>query len=287
MRRILVGIVAAPLMLVALVGSAVVVAPLAPSVAGASVCDTSWRAAVSGRWDDASNWTHGVPDSPFNACITVSGSYTVSVRGGAYATTLTLGGVAGRQVVDIAGTCRTTEASLTVGDPLTSSHIEPHGVLRMHDLGCNASATLEADSHPIINRGLIDIEASSPDARRQVYGGVLNRGALRIGGAAALNVSGGIDSARKATLQMRLTSAGLPSMSFQDPDPVIPRTLEVMVDPSFVPTHRVSWTFCSNCFHHPTQITGTDLPGGFVLVFHFRRSHQLAYTWDEATIRPA
>lgn len=155
----------------------------------------------------------------------------------------------------------------------------------MHDLGCNAGAMLEADGYPMVNRGLIDIEASSPDAARHVYGGVLNRGTLRIGGAAMLSVSGGISSAREATLQIRLTSAGLPSMSFDHPDPVIPGTLDVIVDPSFVPTHRATWTFCSDCFHHPRQINGTDLPGGWVLVFRFRKNVQLGDAWVKATIR--
>jgi hypothetical protein len=44
-------------------------------------CTDSWKAPTSGLWSDAGNWTAGVPGEagPVAACITVSGTYTVTL----------------------------------------------------------------------------------------------------------------------------------------------------------------------------------------------------------------
>lgn len=43
----------------------------------AQTCTTEWAAPVSGAWENAANWTAGVP-SGGTACITVTGTYTVT-----------------------------------------------------------------------------------------------------------------------------------------------------------------------------------------------------------------
>jgi hypothetical protein len=61
-----------------------VLVPGAANAAGGSpICDTSWKASMSGFWDVASNWTNGVPTATSGACITVTSGppYTVTVRG--------------------------------------------------------------------------------------------------------------------------------------------------------------------------------------------------------------
>ena len=47
----------------------------------APACTDSWRAPVSGGWSDAADWTNGIPgeDGPVAACITVAGTYTVTL----------------------------------------------------------------------------------------------------------------------------------------------------------------------------------------------------------------
>src|ERR1019366_3215518 len=47
----------------------------------APACTDSWRAPVSGAWSDAGNWTNGIPGEggPVAACITVAGTYTVTL----------------------------------------------------------------------------------------------------------------------------------------------------------------------------------------------------------------
>jgi len=277
MRRLAVG-------MVLLVGATT--AAIAPTAAAhaAPACATSWAAPVSGRWDDAAKWTNGLPTTV--ACIDVPGNYTVSVRDDAFADAVRLGATSGRQVIDVAGTCA-RDAALSLGTDSGESVIGRHGVLRVHDRGCNAGANVESDLR-LLNRGLIDVEADAPTATRHFYGNFVNHGTLRVGGAAQLEVSGGIFSARAATLQILLvTPTRQPSLNFQYQDRVIPHTIDVLVDPVFVPTRRTSWTVCSNCVRHATEINGTQLPNGFEIVFHFRRSPQLASSWVEATIRRA
>ena len=47
----------------------------------APACTDSWRAPVSGAWSDAADWTNGIPSegSPVATCITVAGTYTVTL----------------------------------------------------------------------------------------------------------------------------------------------------------------------------------------------------------------
>jgi hypothetical protein len=74
----------------------------------ALACTDSWRAPVSGVWSDAADWTNGIPGEagPVAACITVAGTYTVTLapwsfgtadpnHQGAGITSLTLGAASG------------------------------------------------------------------------------------------------------------------------------------------------------------------------------------------------
>src|ERR1700693_1036733 len=68
--------------LAALVMSAGVWPTGAAAAARASAaCTDSWAAPVSGLWTDASKWTNGRPGSGL-ACITVAGSYAVTLTPG-------------------------------------------------------------------------------------------------------------------------------------------------------------------------------------------------------------
>lgn len=45
-------------------------------------CTDIWESAVSGSWTDASKWSTGVvPSGSENACVTVAGTYTVTLTG--------------------------------------------------------------------------------------------------------------------------------------------------------------------------------------------------------------
>jgi len=70
----------------------------------ASACTDSWKSAVSGSWATASDWSTGVPVSTDDVCITVAGTYTVTVPGiAAQANSLTLGASSGTQTLDVQG----------------------------------------------------------------------------------------------------------------------------------------------------------------------------------------
>ncbi len=79
-------------------------------------CNDSWRSAVSGAWSVPGDWTAGVPATNSDVCITVPGTYTVTLapwsigtadpnHNGAAVNSLTLGvkGGTGTQTLDIVG----------------------------------------------------------------------------------------------------------------------------------------------------------------------------------------
>jgi hypothetical protein len=88
---------------------------LAKSVVATS-CNDSWKSGVSGDWSASANWTAGVPAGNSDVCITVPGTYTVTLapwsvgtadpnHNGDAVNSLTLGAAsgAGTQTLDIAG----------------------------------------------------------------------------------------------------------------------------------------------------------------------------------------
>ena len=60
------------------------------------------------------NWTGGVPDGTKNACITLAGTYAVTVRGSAGAAGITLGGSSGQQTLQLVGDATNGSATLTL-----------------------------------------------------------------------------------------------------------------------------------------------------------------------------
>jgi hypothetical protein len=92
---------------------------LAAHPAGAQ-CTTSWVAAVSGNWSDQLKWDNGAPDAADYACITVAGTYTVTLNVSTTVGSLTLGGATGTQTLLISGNALTM---------LTNSTVSVQGVL--------------------------------------------------------------------------------------------------------------------------------------------------------------
>ncbi|HLA64163.1 MAG TPA: hypothetical protein VK610_07030, partial [Rhodothermales bacterium] len=79
----------------------VLAALLAPA-AHAQTCTTSWTNAAGGPWATAGNWDNGVPDAADDVCITLAGTYTVTV--GAFSVnSLTVGGASGVQTLQLSG----------------------------------------------------------------------------------------------------------------------------------------------------------------------------------------
>ncbi|HEX7134030.1 MAG TPA: hypothetical protein VF228_15750 [Iamia sp.] len=110
---------------VALATLGVAAAPAAPGAAAPGDCTKSWTTPTSGDWSDASRWSGGtVPQASDSVCITVPGTYTVSLEASATVAFLQVGA---------APTAR--GATLEVGDggttPLTlASLVTVEGTLR-------------------------------------------------------------------------------------------------------------------------------------------------------------
>jgi hypothetical protein len=107
-------------------------------------CTDTWNTAASGLWSVATNWSTGaVPTSSANVCITVAGTYTVTLTGNESAETLTLGGSSGTQTVDVQG--NTSGSSLLT---LTSNGntIGRHGILALDSQSANGSGYAQIDS---------------------------------------------------------------------------------------------------------------------------------------------
>ena len=86
-----------------LLAAAMLLAALSASAA-AQTCSTSWTDAAGGAWTDAASWDNGVPTATDDACITLDGTYAVTV--GAFSVnSLTLGdaGNAGTQTLVASG----------------------------------------------------------------------------------------------------------------------------------------------------------------------------------------
>src|SRR5438132_6834381 len=84
--------------------------------AAAATCDTSWLLPADGSWSDGTKWSNGVPSAADPArdlaCITVAGTYTVTINADASAGGLSLGGVVGAQTLKIAPSA--TDVTLTL-----------------------------------------------------------------------------------------------------------------------------------------------------------------------------
>ncbi len=126
--------------------------PTAAITASASAaqpaCADSWRAPVNGLWSNPADWTAGVPGeaAPVSVCITVPGTYTVTLapwsvgtadpnHGGAAIGSLTLGATAGqgKQTLLIDGVSSTNNSNEQVNSiglsTTAASVIRAHGEL--------------------------------------------------------------------------------------------------------------------------------------------------------------
>ncbi|MGA2211498.1 MAG: hypothetical protein ABSH30_17935, partial [Acidimicrobiales bacterium] len=108
-------------------------------------CTDSWKAATSGLWNTATNWSTGsVPTSTSAACITLAGTYTVTIENGATTGTLTLGGASGTQTLAVEGVPG-TNSTLTLSTA-TGSDIASSGVFVLDTQSSGGYAGLEGGS---------------------------------------------------------------------------------------------------------------------------------------------
>src|ERR1700687_517646 len=122
-------------------------------------CDVSWKAAANGNWSDGANWSTGAaPTSSQNACITLDGTYIITLHGSASVASLQLGGSTGTQTIAIEGTPAAgpsaVPAVLTIGSGGASIGVP--GVVALQDVGSGSGgATLNTSAGTLTNAGTL------------------------------------------------------------------------------------------------------------------------------------
>ena len=156
---------------------------LGAAPAHASSCTDSWTgAAADGNWDTAANWSTGVPVSTDNVCITLAGTYTVTLAGGTNSTTvasLTVGGASGTQTLDVHGIDGHGNIVLTSG----SVNVNATGALRIDcqtpALPCSNSGneTLQVTTGELDNAGTLTTDAPNTI---NLDGNITNSGTINV-----------------------------------------------------------------------------------------------------------
>lgn len=153
--------------------------PAAPAAQGAT-CTISWAAPVDGLWGDASRWDPpGAPPTySDDVCITVDGTYTVTLEGFANANTLTVGatGNTGRQTLWLRG--GTTDFGSVM---LMASSITNWGTIRLESIAPGWSLDLRTMPGTLANApaGIIDVGAG-PGGDRSIHAPLDNQGTIQI-----------------------------------------------------------------------------------------------------------
>jgi hypothetical protein len=147
-----------------------------PSTAHASGCQDSWTNASGGSWYTAANWSKkALPASGEEACITLNGTYTVTMTQGEAVTlkSLTVGGTSGKQTLAVNGQCG-TNAVLTTTSGLTT---DADGAVSLGAVSCGVSATLVG---PVANGGTLTSAVGDGEGSRYLDGSLTNTGTLAI-----------------------------------------------------------------------------------------------------------
>jgi hypothetical protein len=174
--------------ILALLASAIVglAALAAPQFARATGCTDSWTGlAGDGQWTTAGNWSTGqVPSSTDDVCITLSGTYTVTVGGGGgvgstSVDSLTIGGSSGTQTLEISGIDSSGNTILTAGSVTNDAN----GSILLDCLTSGSSpctggaVSLQATSGQLTNAGTITTTAANT---ANLLGNITNTGTLTI-----------------------------------------------------------------------------------------------------------
>src|SRR5438105_9868890 len=156
--------------------------PASSSATGSSAvtCDTSWKSPANGLWADAANWDNGVPDGSHVACITVAGTYTVTVSGGT-AKSLALGGASGTQTLAVDAGAQ-TDAQLSLQ---SDSSVLANGVLKLTGESAlsppGGNVLLDINSGALTIMGMLIVDPTGGGGRqlRALY---VNQGRVDVNG---------------------------------------------------------------------------------------------------------
>lgn len=180
-------------------GVAAGVGPAEAARADEPVCTTSWAAPINGLWGDPTKWTNGVPGAGI-ACITVAGTYQVTVAGNAGTETLVLGGTSGTQTIIVAAGAQ----YCCINDPehpvssATDAYfalkyggtVNAHGVIRLTGLASPASPAVAGGIAALIGHPNFDgtltmggtVETNGGGGGpRAIEDNIINQGTIAIG----------------------------------------------------------------------------------------------------------
>lgn len=157
---------------------------------------TRWARAQNGLWSQASNWTAGLPGIGTNAVIDQPGTYSVTLDTSPFVEALELGGVSGRQTLDLGGWVLTLNGASRVGSNAVVRLVRNSRLTGQGDL--RVEGALEAENAVLEGAGLLELASSGrlsfpggvtgqfPTLGRRIH----NAGEVRIGTNVTLLVSG-------------------------------------------------------------------------------------------------
>ncbi len=197
---------------------------LAVWVASAQACTDEWTNTSGGSWGTASNWSKdAVPGNTDEVCVTVAGTYTVTLEpyagelghpaNGDTVKSLTLGGSSGHQTLDIEGQSSVSGSneqlnavSLAMSGGMAK--INPTGTLMLDATASNRHGKTSGEDTPggeatfagtIVNEGHIESQVEDDAFHNNLESGVTNAadggiqvssGALHVGYPNTYSVSG-------------------------------------------------------------------------------------------------
>jgi hypothetical protein len=145
------------------------------TAASAAGCTDSWKTAVSGDWNTAGDWSNGVPGSGDDVCITVDGTYTVTLDATASVHSVTIGGSTQTPTLLIGSASASASGDLTAG----SMTIDTLGAVTLTCNGCagNNHQTLTVTG-TLTNDGTLTTDGDA--ATRTLFGNITNAGTVQI-----------------------------------------------------------------------------------------------------------
>ncbi|MCU1452674.1 MAG: hypothetical protein JWN46_820, partial [Acidimicrobiales bacterium] len=160
--------------------------------AGGPVCTKSWAAATSGDWSDGTKWSPaGAPASGDDVCVTVAGTYTVTVHQNVGANSLAVGATSGggtaTVVVEAVGCGGGFNTELHVS---TTIDVNARGHLDESSTGCGGNYALLQAGGLVTVDGALSTSAGAGGIR-YLRASVLNHGTLTLGANPTLEDSGG------------------------------------------------------------------------------------------------
>src|SRR5271166_5322506 len=164
---------------------------IASSALAALKCSDSWTGKAGSSWNDASNWTEGVPTSSSEVCIVKAGTYEVMLEptGSAYVQvkSLKLGATSGAQKLRVVATSATSGAYLRASEEV---EVKSSATVALTSTGAYGSGLEAQPANNLTNFGTITAEAGA-GGERSLAGAVANKGTVSVAAGVSLDFASG------------------------------------------------------------------------------------------------